>query len=246
MNHYQCIIIDDEQDAIELLSNRIEELFENIEIVATVSNWKSALHTLRSKPADIVFLDISMPEKSGFDLLKLLPDLKTEIIFVTAHDNFALNAFAVSATGYVLKPIDDTELSAAINTALRRIDDKRAARQGATNNYAATMNVSPKIRIPNNSNFDYVNIQDIIYLESVNKCTMIVTDKGKYTSATNLGSYKYLTDEFSFFQVHRSFIVNINYVMRYESSGLLIMKDKTEIPISRNLKQDFLQLLGGK
>lgn len=245
MNHYQCIIIDDEQDAIELLSNRIEELFENIEIVATVSNWKSALHTLRSKPADIVFLDISMPEKSGFDLLKLLPDLKTEIIFVTAHDNFALNAFAVSATGYVLKPIDDTELSAAINTALRRIDDKRAARQAATNT-AATMNVSPKIRIPNNSNFDYVNIQDIIYLESVNKCTMIVTDKGKYTSATNLGSYKYLTDEFSFFQVHRSFIVNINYVMRYESSGLLIMKDKTEIPISRNLKQDFLQLLGGK
>ena len=95
MYPYQCIIIDDEQDAIELLANRIEELYENIEIVATIGNWKTALHTLRNKVVDIVFLDISMPEKSGFDLLQLLPELKTEIIFVTAHDNFALRALSV-------------------------------------------------------------------------------------------------------------------------------------------------------
>ncbi len=243
MYPYQCIIIDDEQDAIELLSNRIEELFENIEIIAAIGNWKEALHILRSKPADIVFLDISMPEKSGFDLLKLLPDMKAEIIFVTAHDNFALRAFSVSATGYVLKPIDDTELCVAINTALKRVDNKRVANTTSVVS-APALNASPKIRIPNNNNFDYVNIQDIIYLESMNKCTVIVTEKCKYTSATNLGNYKYLTEEFSFFQVHRSFIVNINYVTRYESSGLLIMKDKTEIPLSRNVKQDFLQLLG--
>jgi two-component system LytT family response regulator len=246
MNSYQCIIIDDEQDAIELLVNRIDELYANIEIVATPSNWKVALHTLRSQAADIVFLDISMPEKSGFDILKLMPDLKTEIIFITAHDNFALSAFAVSATGYVLKPIDDSELSAAINTALRRIDNRRAARNATAIKAPMSVNVAPKIRIPNNGNFDYVNIQDIIYLESVNKCTVIVTEKGKYTSTTNLGNYKYLTGEFSFFQVHRSFIVNINCVSRYETSGLLIMTDKTEIPISRNIKQDFLQLFERK
>ena len=143
----------------------------------------------------------------------------------------------------MLNPIDDTELCTAINTALKRVDNKRAAIAPASMP-ALTLNVAPKIRIPNNNNFDYVNIQDIIYLESMNKCTVIVTEKGKYTSATNLGTYKYLTEEFSFFQVHRSFIVNINFVTRYESSGLLIMKDKTEIPISRNVKQDFLQLLG--
>lgn len=243
MPQYQCIIIDDEQDAIELLTNRIQELYDNMEIVAVADNWKAALRTLRSQPADIVFFDISMPEKSGFDLLELMPDLKTEIIFVTAHDNFALRAFSVSATGYVLKPIEDAELCAAINTALRRIDNRKAA-QNNTNTNPPVLNVSPKIRIPNNSNFDYVNINDIIYLESVNKCTIVVTEKGKYTSTTNLGTYKYLTDEFSFFQVHRSFIINLNFVMRYESSGLLIMKDKTEIPISRNIKQDFLLLLG--
>ncbi len=243
MPHYQCIIIDDEQDAIELLTKRIQELYDNIEITAVAENWKAALCTLCSQSADIVFFDISMPEKSGFDLLELMPDFKTEIIFMTAHNNFALKASSVSATGYMLKPVDDAELCAAINTALKRIDNKRAANTTSALSVPVP-NASPKIRIPNNNKYDYVNVQDIIYQESVNKCTVIETEINKYTSTTNLGTYRYLANDFSFFQVHRSFIVNLNYVVPHESSRLLIMKDKTEMPISRNIKQDLLQLLG--
>lgn len=240
---YKCIIIDDEQDAIDLLSGRISQLFDNIEIAHTFTHWKEALSALRNNSYHILFIDISMPEKSGFDLLKLLPDIDAEIIFVTAHDNFALKAFSFSATGYILKPIDDGDLSAAVNTAIERINNKLAARKQSTTQTSHSIPVAAnKIRIPNNSGIDYVNVNDIIFLESVNKCTMIVTNTTKYTSSANIGTFKYLTDEYSFFQVHRAFIINLNSVVRYESSGIVVMRDKTEIPIARNIRQEFLQL----
>ncbi|GAA4460773.1 two-component system response regulator NatR [Nemorincola caseinilytica] len=246
MNQYRCAIVDDERDAIELLSSRIEQLFGNIEVADTFSFWKDALPALRNNNYDILFIDVSMPEKSGFDLLKLLPGLDLEIIFVTAHDNFALKAFSFSATGYVLKPIDDEELSTAINKALERINNKHAAKRQTTNLPVITAATTDKVRIPNNSGIDYVNVNDIIYLESVNKCTIIVTGKAKYTSSANLGTYKYLTDDHSFFQVHRAFIINLNCVVRYESAGVVVMQDKTEVPIARNIRQEFLQLFDKK
>lgn len=242
---YKCIIVDDEKDAIELLSSRITQLFDNIEVADTFTYWKNALFALRNNTYHLLFIDISMPEKSGFDLLKLLPDIDAEIIFVTAHDNFALKAFSFSASGYILKPIDDSELSATINTALERINNKLVARRQQAAPVASPSSIpvaADKVRIPNNSGIDYVNVNDIIFLESVNKCTMIVTNNAKYTSSANIGTFKYLTDDHSFFQVHRAYIVNLNCVVRYESSGIIVMRDKTEIPIARNIRQDFLQL----
>ncbi len=103
--------------------------------------------------------------------------------------------------------------------------------------------MSEKIGIPNNYGIDYVNIKDVLYLESINKCTQIVTENNKYTTTQNIGSYKYLADEHSFFLVHRSFLVNLDYILRYESSGILIMKDKREIPVARNIKPDLLKII---
>lgn len=242
---YRCAIIDDERDAIDLLSSRLEQLYDNIEVAATFTFWKEALSALRNNSYHILFIDISMPEKSGFDLLKLLPDNDAEIVFVTAHDNYALKAFSFAASGYILKPIDDTDLSQAVNKAIERISNKLAARR-LTGGAPATAGGAPvgadKVRIPNNSGIDYVNVNDIIFLESVNKCTTIVTNHAKYTSSANIGTFKYLTDDHSFFQVHRAFIINLNCVVRYESSGMVVMRDKTEIPIARNIRQEFLQL----
>jgi two-component system LytT family response regulator len=180
-----------------------------------------------------------MPGKSGFELLKLLPGLESEIIFVTAHDNFALSAFSFSATGYILKPIDDRELSAAIDKALERIANKAVASQ--IRNPPAKFN--DKIGVPKNHGIDYISVADILYLESVNKCTQIVTAGGKYTSSSNIGNFRYLVDDYSFFQVHRSYIVNLNCILRYESTGIVIMKDKKEIPVARNARHDFLQVV---
>jgi len=236
--NFTCAIVDDERDAIDLLSHRIMQLFSNITIAGEFMHWQDALTALRDNKYDLLFLDISMPGKNGLDLLKLLPGLDCEIIFVTAHDNFALKAFSFAASGYILKPIDDMELSAAIIRSMERIVNKTLANQSQKPPSMA----AEKIRIPGKHGVDYVNVSDVLYLESVNKCTQIAALNAKYLCATNLGQYKYLADGKIFFQVHRAFIVNLNFIARYESSGVIIMKDKKEIPVARNIRHDFLKL----
>jgi two-component system, LytTR family, response regulator len=235
---FSCIILDDEQDAVDLLATRISYLYGNIVIKDSFTMWQDALVALRNNQYDLLFCDVSMPGKSGIDLLKLLPGLQSEIIFVTAHDNYAIDAFSLSASGYILKPIDDTELSTAINKSTERIRNKKLAQHSLT----TTQKLNDKVKVPNKHGVDYVNVSEILYLESINKCTHIVTAKAKYTSSANIGTYKNLLDNPIFFQVHRLFIINLNCVLRHETSGLIIMQDKKEIPLSRNIKHDFLKL----
>src|SRR6185437_4640385 len=124
-----CVIIDDEPKAIDVLQQRLNVLFPNIKILGAYTEWKKGLETLRNTKVDLLFLDISMPEKTGIDLLKLFPSISFQIILVTAHSQFALDAIKFSVAGYVLKPIDDYELSFAIMKALDRIKGT-----GANNN----------------------------------------------------------------------------------------------------------------
>lgn len=238
LNNFTCIIVDDEQDAIELLTDRIGRLYKNITITGTYLNWEEALEALREQKSDLVLLDISMPGKNAIELLKLVPGLESEIIFVTAHEEYALDAFAFSASGYLLKPVDDADLFAALNKAIGRVQNKKLAKQ-STN---SSPHFTDKIGISNNHGIDYITIKDILYLESTNKCTKIVTAKSEFVSSLNLGKFQHLVDSHSFFQVHRSYIINLNYILRYETSGLVIMNNKKEIPVSRNVKNDFLKM----
>src|SRR4051812_48500644 len=114
-NTFNCIVVDDEKNAASLLSNRIKSLFTEIEVVDIYSTWQTALAVLRSQSFDLVFMDVSMPGKNGMDLLRLIPGLDAEVIFVTAHEEYALKAFEFTPAGYLLKPVDDVELSEVIN-----------------------------------------------------------------------------------------------------------------------------------
>jgi len=237
--HYTCIIVDDEQPAVELLTEQLSCLFRNVEILASCTDWEAALDTLREQPADLLFMDISMPGKTSIDLLRLLPNVTSEIIFITAHEKYAVEAFKFNASGYLLKPVTDTDLSLAVNKAIARVQDKKAAR--SRESVAPLPGKSDKLGIPNKHGIDYVNMQDIIYLESVNKCTKIVTTTKQYVSLSPLIKFKMMLEGYSFVQVHRSFIININCISRYESSGLVTLSNKQEIPVARSFKADFLQ-----
>ena len=120
-----CIIVDDEQDAIDLLTDRIGRLRMNIEVTGTYLHWKAALDALQEDSADLLFLDISMPVKNGFELLKLLPGLKSEIIFVTAYEQYMTDARSIPVRGYLLKPIDDKALAVAVSKALTLVRNKK-------------------------------------------------------------------------------------------------------------------------
>lgn len=230
-----CIIIDDEPKMVELLSDTMSDLYPEIEILGKYTNWKTALAGIKSTLADILFLDISMPGKTGFDLLELLPAVDAEVIFVTAHTEFAVDAFSFDVCGYVLKPISDKMLVKAVDRAIARITTKRRAAESSENK-------NLKIGIPDDNGIRYVNINDIIYCETYNRYTKVVTTDVVIISSYNIGKYhETLTHDF-FYQIHRSFIVNLNHVKRYDATGVVIMDNETEIPISRKHKEEFLQL----
>ncbi|OSZ79508.1 hypothetical protein CAP35_15040 [Chitinophagaceae bacterium IBVUCB1] len=229
---FNYTIVDDEPNAIELLQSRMAILFPGGELSGTYTRWDDAMAGLTKHSPDILFLDISMPEKTGIDFLKLLPDFSFQVIFVTAHGEFALQAIKLSAAGYILKPVDDYELSFAVNKALGNLNKSLYKPDAVGSKH--------KIGIPNTKGIDYLNADDILYFESINKYTKVVTKEYSIMSSYNLGEFKKVIGEDHFFQAHRSYIVNLNKIKRYETQGLLVMDDNMQIPISKNLRQEFI------
>lgn len=236
-NDFTCIIVDDEEHAIGLLAASISELYSNVSIVATYSRWNDALEALRVSKPDILFLDISIGGKNGMDILTLVPGIESEVVFVTAYSEFAVDAFKLLAAGYLLKPVSQADLCHVMDRAISRITHKRLA----SHMHAGAVPGS-KILIPNGKGFNFVDANDILYLEATNGCTKIVTSESELLSAYNIGKYNYVLENKQFFHVHRSYIVNIDYVTRYEAHGVITMTNKKEIPIARNFRDEFLNL----
>jgi len=235
-NKYTCIVVDDEPKAIELLCDSIKSLFNNIEILSTHTSWKTAIADIRQNNFDILFLDVSMPQKSGIDLLALVPELKSEVIFVTAFPDYALEAFDFFASGYVLKPVKDEVLVKTVSKVLERVAAKKATEQKKQMG-----EMKPLIGLPNNNGFDYLNCNDILYMEASNRYTRVVALQKEITSSYSIGKFKDLMEPYPFFlQVHRSFIINLNHVKRYERHGIVIMLNGYEIPVSKNMRDGFL------
>lgn len=235
---FTCIIIDDEEYAVGILSESLKSLYDNIEIAGSYTSWKEGLAALRTIKADILFLDVSLGGKTGMDILKLVPELDCEIIFITAYSEFAVDAFKFSATGYVVKPIKDEDLAFAVNKAIKRINDKQFSKTDSKPVQA----FATKIGIPSGSGIDYINVNEIIYFESVSGYTKVITQHAEILSSFNLGKFKISTKGQPFYQLHRSYIVNLNHIKRYNTIGEVVMTNDKVIPVSRNLRDEFMQL----
>lgn len=231
---YSCIIIDDEDFAIGLLTESLRGLYNNIDVIGAYTAWKDALEALRMQKADIIFMDISMGSKTGFDLLKLVPNLDGEIIFITAHAEYALEAFSHTASGYVVKPVRDKDLAIAVDKAMERIKNKKAAQRNARTF------IDGKIGIANNNGIDYLDTSDILYFEAVEGYTKVITNSSSILSSFRIGKVASILDGMPFSQVHRSYIVNLNHISRYDSSGFVVMANKDEVPVSKSYRDSFL------
>ncbi len=234
-NNFSCVIVDDEPKALELLKDCLTYLYPELIIAACFTTWQDALPALRTEKYDLVFMDISMPGKTGMEVLSLLPGLEAEVIFVTAHHDHALKAFKFAPAGYILKPIDDAQLSVAVDKAIERASYKKLAKSGVT-----PTALPQKIGIPNNKGTDYINVDDIILLESIKGCTRIATANGDIISAYSLGRFKAIVDKHNFLQVHRSYVINLDHIKRYTAEGEVLLSNGIEIPVSRNFRDEFL------
>lgn len=245
----KTVIVEDEQKSREMLAGLIKKNHPEIEIVGLAKNVKEGVEMIKEFKPSLVFLDISMPDGSGFDLLEQVSGHKFELIFATASDAHAIRAIKYSACDYLLKPIDVDELNTAIEKAKKR---KTEALPGMENLQFLIEQLKrkdddfQKITLPTGNAFEIVNLKDIIRCEADTSYTIFyLTEKRKLMVSAGLKHYEELLPERDFIRVHHHHLINMQHVLRYlkVDGGYAVMSDGTQIEISRRKKDAFLEKL---
>lgn len=240
------IIIDDDEFARNILKKEIISNFNEFDIIAEGEDVASGLEIINKNNPDIVFLDIDMPDGTGFDLLKKLTNINFKLVFITAHSEFAIKAIKFSAIDYVLKPFDSSEIIQTL-TKLKDIFEKENEQikiKTFLNNLDNITNSKKKIVLKTSDNIYVVDVQDIVRcLSENNYTTFFINNNTKIVISKTLKEYEMLLDEFGFIRVHRSHLININYVKRFaKESNYLYMKDNSVIPVSHRKKELLLSI----
>jgi two-component system LytT family response regulator len=183
---------------------------------------------------------------NGFELLKQLPDLSAQVIFITAYDQFALNAFEFNAVDYLLKPVRKSKLVAAV----RKVIERRQNKENSFNLDALLQNIRVQyqgglqtIALPIPEGFKMVHIDDIAYLQAESNYTRVhLVDKKMYLVSKTLKEMENMFHFDQYFRAHKSYLVNLNQVDRYirGQGGYLVMKSNIQIPVARTQKIELL------
>lgn len=241
----KAVIIDDEQHCITTLLWSLNQYCEGVEVIGVASNGADGLQLIEQFNPDIVFLDIEMPVLSGIDMLLSIKEINFKVIFTTAYDKYALNAIKLNALDFLLKPIDKDELIIAINKAQKDIQPI-IPQQIEQLQESHKSKVTDKIALSLSSGLHFINLSDIIRVEADgNYCNFILADKSKILISKKLGDVEeILLDNPCFYRAHKSHLINLKYIDRYVKGegGEIIMSDNTAISLSRNRKQEFLDL----
>jgi two-component system LytT family response regulator len=244
MQKIKTFLIDDEEKALKSIELKLNEKWDNvIDITGTFQDPEVALEAIKSEKPQLIFLDISMPQLSGLELLEKIENPNFEIIFVTAYSDYAIEAIKNCAIGYIVKPIDIQDLETAINNALKNIELKNALQKNRTliENLNTNSSADKKIIIPSLKGLDFIKIKDIVRCEGEQGYTkIIICNKKEILSSYNIGKFVKMLANKSFFQTHRSHLVNLKWVKGLLNEGYVIMENDDHIPLSKSLKQDFI------
>lgn len=235
------IIVEDEETSREILRNYLQKYCPNINIVGEAANVDEALVLIRNNNLDVVFLDVEMPYGNAFDLLEKVGDINFETIFVTAYNHYAIDALNAHASYYLMKPISIDELIKAVDY----VTDIKAKENALQDEVlvAKTSGVDGKITIPQQSGFEVLNTSDILYCKADDNYTEIYLNnsKRKIVSKT-LKYFEEALRDASFARVHKSYLVNVNEVAKYQKGkgGSVVLSNGKEIMVSASKKADLL------
>lgn len=245
----KAILVDDEPDGIRTLQRMLELHCPHIQVVATCANAAAAKKQVEEVNPDVVFLDIQMPGKSGLELLTELTELDIknfEVIFVTAHNEYMLQALQYSAADYLLKPVDEDRLIEAVQRVERRREAGRKEDRTETLLHNLSKSGNPaemRLCLPTLKGFIVLKLDEIIYCEAERSYTIFhLTGNKTVTVSKSLIEYDNLLKDTSFLRIHKSFLVNLHHVKEYQrgEGGLVILSDNAEIEVSRRKKDQFL------
>jgi two-component system, LytTR family, response regulator len=248
--HLRAVIIDDSAQARKLLRLMINELTPQVQIEAEAENAEQGLQLIQKLQPDAVFLDIEMPGKSGLQLAEMLNEIQFEgkIVFTTAYNAYAIQAFRLSAIDYLLKPIQEDQLEEAVQKLIR----EKNHTDNTMRLKALSENLKPEraqvLCIPSQNGIEYMDLHDICYLEAEGSYVRIVCKGGKNkVVAKNLKYFESSLESIpKFLRIHRSYLVNMDEVVSYSKSdgGSLSLSNGVQIPVSRERKatiQEFLK-----
>jgi two-component system, LytTR family, response regulator len=240
-------IIDDEKHARDAMRAMLSRIDEDITIVFEVADVESAIESISSNTIDLLFLDIHLQTGNGFHILERLPERPFEVVFVTAYNQYAIDAFQFAALNYILKPVKLSDVRESISRVKSRrypIPSKDQL-QVVPNNFGVEDIKQKKITLPCGNEFVIINISRIIRLEANGNYTWFIIDNNeKYLVCRTMKEYENLLCKNGFFRIHQSHIVNLDQVTKFHKSdgGEVIMSDGSNVPIGRNRKDEFLKL----
>ena len=236
----KAILVEDETNSREILRNYINKYCPSIDLVGEAASIKEALVLIENNILDLVFLDVEMPFGNAFDLLDQLPDRTFETVFVTAYDHYAKDALNNHAAYYLTKPINIDELIIAVNY-VEGVREKEASLEGEVLT-TKSKGVEGKLTLPQQDGFQILNVSEILYCKADDNYTEIYLLNKKILVSKTLKYFEDALAEFPFARVHKSFLVNVNEVVKYRrgKGGSVVMSNGKEVMVSASKKKDFL------
>ncbi|HTS45707.1 MAG TPA: LytTR family DNA-binding domain-containing protein [Puia sp.] len=242
----KAIIVDDEPDGIRTLKKLLELNCPEVEIAACCASVDVAKHRLDEIHPDIVFLDVQMPGKSGLEMLAELTVKNFEVIFVTAHHEYMLQALQFSAVDYLMKPVDEDRLVEAVQRVKKRMKQEKSPGQTEALLHNITKAGTPmemRLCLPTLKGFTIVKLEEIIYCEAQRSYTIfrLINNKNIMISKP-LFDYDKLLSDTTFLRIHKSFLINLMHIKEYirGEGGTVVMSNGMEIEVSRRKKELFL------
>ena len=237
----KTIIVEDEQTSREILKSYLLKYCPTVEVVGEAATIDEALLLIRNHKLDLVFLDVEMPYGTGFDLLDKLDQTDFEVVFVTAYDQYAIEALNSHASYYLLKPISIDDLIKSVDY-VTQIKTKENALQNAV--LVPKMNITDtKITIPTQDGFEVLQMKDIVYCKADDNYTelFLVSNQKKLVSKT-LKYFEDILKENGFARIHKSFLVNVSYIASYKKGkgGTVYLSTGKELSVSASKKTELL------
>jgi two-component system LytT family response regulator len=242
------IIVEDEKHSRETLKGLLERYCMNVQLVAEADSYRGGLAVIREHQPDVVFLDIQMPDGSGFRMLQELDEINFEIIFTTAFDQFAIKAIKYSALDYLLKPIDPEELVNAI----RKVEQKLSTQKVNQNIQVLLDNIKSrdadphKIILSTSEKIHVIETDQIFRCESDNYYTnFFLTDGKQILVSKTLKENEELLGDHNFIRPHKSHLVNVKYIKGFirNDGGYIEMTDGTRVPVSRRKREKMIEII---
>lgn len=236
------LIVDDVKLSRDGLGALIHTYFPEAAIVGSVPSVEEARKILKSETVDLLFLDIQLQDGIGFDILDDV-SFDTKVIFITAYEKYAIDAIRKGAFDYLLKPVNVVELKNCIQRIreVKTLENEHNKKEHIPEEFLVFQD---KIGISSMEGIDYMDTHEIRYLKADGKYTVVCTREHTFTSSKNLKMFEFVLPEQSFMRVHHSYLVNISEIRRFKKDdAMLILKDGTEIPVSKSRKEMLMRRL---